>query len=170
MKPARERVNAADIHWSWSVVAFSLADRVGRAVIRIVMSRPRTRKLTVIAANPSHLPGCRVCAVIFHHLPQISRLRISGVTLIIKRLALVVVIVLLGAACTGAPTSAAPHPPRNVFLIVMENHSPDEVLDSPFTASLAARYGVAASYHAITHPSVPNYLALTSGQTWGVRD
>jgi hypothetical protein len=60
--------------------------------------------------------------------------------------------------------------PRNVFLIVMENHSPDEALSGPFTASLAARYGVAANYHAITHPSVPNYLALTSGQTWGVRD
>jgi acid phosphatase len=57
-----------------------------------------------------------------------------------------------------------------VFLIVMENHTPEEALTGPFTASLAARYRVAANYSAITHPSVPNYLALTSGQTWGVQD
>jgi len=59
---------------------------------------------------------------------------------------------------------------RHVFLIVMENRSPEEALTGPFTASLAARYGVANNYHAITHPSVPNYLALTSGSTWGVTD
>jgi acid phosphatase len=57
-----------------------------------------------------------------------------------------------------------------VFLIVMENHTPEEALTGPFTASLAAKYRVAAKYSAITHPSVPNYLALTSGQTWGVQD
>ncbi len=52
----------------------------------------------------------------------------------------------------------------------MENHSFEEALNGKFTASLAAKYRVAANYHAIIHPSVPNYLALTSGQTWGVRD
>src|SRR6266853_6849590 len=59
---------------------------------------------------------------------------------------------------------------RNVFLIVMENHSASEALAGPFTASLAAKYGVANNYHAITHPSVSNYLALTSGSTWGLSD
>jgi phospholipase C len=57
-----------------------------------------------------------------------------------------------------------------VFLIVMENKSAQEALSGPFTASLAARYGVANNYHAVTHPSVPNYLALTSGSTWGITD
>jgi phosphatidylinositol-3-phosphatase len=57
-----------------------------------------------------------------------------------------------------------------VFVIVMENRSPDQVLAGAFVASLAARYRVAANYHAITHPSVPNYLALTSGQTWGLHE
>lgn len=52
----------------------------------------------------------------------------------------------------------------------MENHSAGEALSGSFVSSLAARYGVAANYHAISHPSVPNYLALTSGQTWGVQD
>jgi phosphatidylinositol-3-phosphatase len=52
----------------------------------------------------------------------------------------------------------------------MENKSPDAALTGPFTASLAATYGEALNYRAITHPSVPNYLALTSGQTWAVQD
>jgi phospholipase C len=77
--------------------------------------------------------------------------------------------VLLAAACGGAP-AATPQSPRHVFLIVMENHSADEAMSGPFTSSLAVRYGVANNYHAISHPSVPNYLALSSGQTWGVQD
>ena len=87
-----------------------------------------------------------------------------------RRLAPIVVAVLLPAACapTGGPPT--PVPPRHVFVIVMENHTPEEALGGPFTAYLAARYRVAANYSAITHPSVPNYLALTSGQTWGVTD
>jgi len=35
---------------------------------------------------------------------------------------------------------------------------------------LAAGCGLATNYRAITHPSLPNYLAATSGETWGVRD
>lgn len=73
------------------------------------------------------------------------------------------------AAC-GTPVEHMPHPLRYVFVIVMENKSAEEALTGPFTASLAARYGVADNYHAVAHPSVPNYLALTSGSTWGITD
>jgi phosphatidylinositol-3-phosphatase len=75
----------------------------------------------------------------------------------------------LATGCTGtaAPPAAGA---RHVFVIVMENKSPDEALGGAFTASLASRYGVAGNYHAVAHPSVPNYLALTSGETWGVAD
>jgi len=82
-----------------------------------------------------------------------------------------VLLALAAASCgqpQAAPTSSAN--PRHVFVIVMENHSASEALTGPFTASLAQRYGVAQNYHAITHPSVPNYLALTSGSTWGFSD
>ena len=72
--------------------------------------------------------------------------------------------------CSSFPAGSAAATPRHVFLIVMENHSAAEALAGPFVASLAARYGVADNYHAVAHPSVPNYLALTSGQTWGVVD
>lgn len=64
----------------------------------------------------------------------------------------------------------SPTPKSRVFVIVMENHSADEALQGAFTSQLASRSGVADDYHAVTHPSVPNYLALTSGQTWGITD
>ncbi len=70
----------------------------------------------------------------------------------------------------SAGTATAVASSRHVFVIVMENKSPEEALQGAFTASLASRYGVAGDYHAVAHPSVPNYLALTSGQTWGVED
>jgi phosphatidylinositol-3-phosphatase len=75
---------------------------------------------------------------------------------------------LLAAGC-GQPAARA-FVATQVFVIVMENKSPAEALAGAFTASLAARYGVTDNYHAIAHPSVPNYLALTSGSTWGVTD
>lgn len=77
---------------------------------------------------------------------------------------------LAAAACSSSHSPAVTAKPRNVFVIVMENHSASEALSAPFTASLAQRYGVAQNYHAVAHPSVPNYLALTSGSTWGLQD
>jgi len=85
--------------------------------------------------------------------------------------AAVAIVAVLAVACgqTPPPTSTRQTPPH-VFLIVMENHSASQALSGEFTASLAAKYRVADNYHAITHPSVPNYLALTSGKTWNVSD
>lgn len=55
----------------------------------------------------------------------------------------------------------------------MENKSYSAVLGNsaaPYENALAARCGMAADYHGITHPSLPNYLAATGGSTFGVRD
>ena len=57
-----------------------------------------------------------------------------------------------------------------VFVIVMENTSLVNALRSPSIAALASRYGLATNYHSVAAPSLPNYLALTSGSTWGVSD
>jgi len=59
---------------------------------------------------------------------------------------------------------------RHVIIIVMENHSFSQVIGkAPFMTALAKRCGLATNYHAITHPSLPNYLAMTSGSTHGIR-
>jgi hypothetical protein len=47
----------------------------------------------------------------------------------------------------------------------MENHSHGDIIGSPqapYIDSLAAECGLAAIYHNISHPSLPNYL----GATW----
>ena len=58
----------------------------------------------------------------------------------------------------------------SVFVLVMENRSYDQAITGGYTATLAAQYGVATNYHGVSHPSLPNYLALTSGSTWGIAD
>jgi len=52
----------------------------------------------------------------------------------------------------------------------MENRSYSQLIGDPYIAKLAAQYGVATNYHGVSHPSLPNYLALTSGSTWGISD
>jgi hypothetical protein len=88
----------------------------------------------------------------------------------------------LVAACGG---SSSPGPPltappatalkasrsSHITVIVMENKEAPDVLAnpaSPYLGKLARRYGVATRSYAITHPSLPNYLALTSGSTHGI--
>ena len=59
----------------------------------------------------------------------------------------------------------------HIFIIVEENKAYGDVIGSPaapFINSLASRYALATNYSGITHPSLPNYLALTSGSTDGV--
>jgi phospholipase C len=60
-----------------------------------------------------------------------------------------------------------------VVVIVFENKAPAQVLgnrDAPTFNALAKRYAVLGRYNSITHPSLPNYLALVSGSTQGIRD
>jgi phospholipase C len=55
---------------------------------------------------------------------------------------------------------------RHVIWIWMENHSFDAVIGSsaaPYINGLATRCGLATNYHNISHPSLPNYIAATSG-------
>lgn len=52
----------------------------------------------------------------------------------------------------------------HVIWIVMENRSYNQVMPAPYISSLAKACGVATNYHNISHPSLPNYIALTSGR------
>ena len=58
---------------------------------------------------------------------------------------------------------------KHVFVIVFENKERSSVLGSaPTFDALAARYAQLAGYRGVTHPSLPNYLALVSGSTQGI--
>jgi len=97
------------------------------------------------------------------------------------------------AAVSGCAANAAPHSARtsaaaphacgttrtapkhwdHVVWIVMENKAYDDVLrgsSASFVQSLAKACGQATNLHAETHPSLPNYIAMTSGSLHGVQD
>lgn len=59
----------------------------------------------------------------------------------------------------------------HIFVVIMENHGYDEIVgspDAPYINRLAAGYGLATNYVSVAHPSLPNYLALTGGDTFGI--
>ncbi len=89
------------------------------------------------------------------------------------------------AAANNPPASSHPAPPpppappapasvpafSHVFVIVMENNEYGNIIGSgaaPYINSLANSYGLATNYYAASHPSLPNYLALTAGSTFGI--
>ncbi len=54
----------------------------------------------------------------------------------------------------------------------MENKERGEVIGNaaaPYLNRLARRYAEATAMYGVTHPSLPNYLALTGGSTFGIR-
>lgn len=58
-----------------------------------------------------------------------------------------------------------------LLVVVVENHSLDEMSAAmPYTFGLAQMYGYATHFTALTHPSLPNYLAIVGGRTFGVTD
>ena len=80
------------------------------------------------------------------------------------------------AATPIAATVTAVQPPGtlsfgHIFVILLENKEAPDVVDSPsapFLNSLARQYARAARFYGTSHPSLPNYLALTGGDTFGI--
>lgn len=85
---------------------------------------------------------------------------------------------------SGAPTSSAPTVPQRstsssgstpfptkILVVIEENHSLDQMrAGMPFLSALSDRYGYATDWHALSHPSEPNYLGIVGGSTFGVTD
>jgi hypothetical protein len=58
-----------------------------------------------------------------------------------------------------------------IYLIVDENQPYSNIVNNPaapYLNSLINKYALATNYYAVAHPSLPNYLALTSGSTDGI--
>ena len=61
----------------------------------------------------------------------------------------------------------------HIIVVVLENHSFDQIVDpnrAPFIYRLATDGALFVNALAVAHPSQPNYFALFSGSTQGVRD
>lgn len=68
----------------------------------------------------------------------------------------------------GPQTAASP---TKLLVVVIENHSRDEMCDLlRVTLAQDNRPGFAMNYRATRHPSLPNYLAIVAGSTFDVDD
>lgn len=74
----------------------------------------------------------------------------------------------------GQPCGWLRKPPktyRHVIWVVMENKDYSQIIgssDAPYLNRVADQCGLATSFSAESHPSVPNYVAMTSGSTQGI--
>lgn len=78
---------------------------------------------------------------------------------------------------TGGPASHssaardASHEVDKLLVFVVENRSRDQMLEGlPTVAALGEEYGLTTDYRGIAHPSLPNYLVMAGGSTFGVTD
>ena len=81
--------------------------------------------------------------------------------------------ILVTLACLGAfgaaPAAGAPPPIRHVFVIVLENKGFSETFgansQAPYLSNtLTAQGQLIANYYGVAHLSLPNYIAMVSGQ------
>jgi len=74
--------------------------------------------------------------------------------------------------CSGGQAAPRPVPQLDhAIVVVLENKQRDKVLGNPAAPAFnafAANNAVLAGYRGVTHPSLPNYLALVSGSTHGI--
>lgn len=90
------------------------------------------------------------------------------------------ILCLFAAAIAGTARAQEHNAPRgiphldHVFVIVMENHGFQQVINNPnepFLNSLIAhkKVNLATNYFAVGHPSLTNYLEIVGGSNFGVR-
>jgi len=77
------------------------------------------------------------------------------------------------------PTPAEPTPPldrvpafSHIVILIFENKESDQVIgnqEMPNFNRLAGEYTLLTQHYAIQHPSLPNYIALIGGDTFGIK-
>ncbi|HVC24065.1 MAG TPA: alkaline phosphatase family protein [Candidatus Dormibacteraeota bacterium] len=78
----------------------------------------------------------------------------------------------LTGTASPARTRPTPSPEPHVLIIVEENQGYNSTqvdcgVDNSYFCLLASEYASIVPWYGVTHPSLPNYLALTSGSTQG---
>jgi hypothetical protein len=90
-----------------------------------------------------------------------------------KRTAVAIAAVSLGASFAGGGAAGSTQVPRfeHAVIVMFENRGAAQVLANPMATTfrrLGESYATLENYDAVAHPSLPNYLALVSGQTFGL--
>jgi len=77
---------------------------------------------------------------------------------------------ILALLLIAAPANAAVLPRfDHVVIIMLENHSDLSIVgnrNAPRITRLAFENAYGSAYYGVTHPSLPNYVAITSGNNW----
>ena len=75
------------------------------------------------------------------------------------------------AAQPSSPSLAASSAPTKLLVIVEENRSFRDVEQNmPYLRTQSRTYAFAADYYGLMYPSLPNYLVMAGGSTFGVTD
>jgi hypothetical protein len=91
-------------------------------------------------------------------------------------IALIATVGLLGCGGKATDSSSRVEPTgsgSHTVVIVLENREFDEVVGSgeaPYFDSLINEGALLTSYHGVRHPSLPNYLAMIGGSTFGIAE
>jgi phosphatidylinositol-3-phosphatase len=146
-------------------LVFRLVNRTRRARIFEVGRRRsaavRARRTGVLRLTLS-IPGTYRYACTSRAAP---RRKIVGILRVTSRLT--------GASHPCGTSSHGPAVYEHVVWVVMENRAFGKVIDTakaPYINRLAHECGLATRYYAVAHPSLPNYIALTSGDIQGIQD
>ena len=84
-----------------------------------------------------------------------------------------IAVALFMAGCASPPAAHGTNAMGTVVIIVEENKPATSILgnpDAPYLNISQPDSALAVNYTAVTHPSLPNYLAMTSGTTAGITD
>ncbi len=130
---------------------------------------PIGRHLVVIAAAALVLTGCGSDNVSGTSRPVETSQPASSAGPVPKAGAAPAVTAVLPTPHGSSSASRAGSHPTKVLVVIEENHSLNQMLsEMPYLAGLSNRYGYATRWHALTHPSEPNYVAMVGGSTFGV--
>jgi hypothetical protein len=94
----------------------------------------------------------------------------------VRALAGIALAAAIGASAAGAATTARDRavPHYDHLIVVLEENKTYATIvngkNAPHLHALATAYGLATHMYAESHPSEPNYVALVSGTTGGIRD
>ncbi len=93
---------------------------------------------------------------------------------IIRRIGCLLCLALLITACSNCRETAPALPrPDHIVIVLEENEQSAKIIGNPDAAYinyLAGRGALFSRSFAVAHPSQPNYIALFSGDTQGIRD
>src|SRR4051794_31877541 len=108
------------------------------------------------------------------HVWTVTRLAVASVLALLTVAAVVTRVPSRPSASPSATSRAATSTAyTHVVWILMENHGYNQIVGSsavPYINSLISQYGSATNFFAEGSPSLPNYIAMTSGSTQGITD